>query len=204
MMDPSFGNSAPEIEILREKVVYENNYGQLYDDDVRFSSSNAHGTYVRWVWKVPFSVAVLPLVGESKALLIKSYRHAARKVILEAVKGFGANAADPKTIARAEARQEVGFECSSLEYVGALVADPAFNYHPTHCFLGWGLLTEKGSPEESEVIEGVEEVDIYSTTSLMKSGKLQDPITLILLWQAQQRVGEEYGTPVSRALRDRS
>src|SRR5436190_22243025 len=118
-----------EIRILQEHRVYENAYGELFDDEVEFTSSATVGTYVRWQWKAPYSVAVLAVVGRKYVHLVNSFRHSARRNVFETVKGFGRTDVEPAQQAREELEEELGFVTNELEYLGEAVTDPAFSFH---------------------------------------------------------------------------
>lgn len=85
----------PSIRIVRDRLVYANRYGEPYDDDVEFRPGGVRGRYVRWQWSSMYSVAVLALADPSTALLVRNFRHSARREVVEAVKGFGDDSLSP-------------------------------------------------------------------------------------------------------------
>jgi 8-oxo-dGTP pyrophosphatase MutT (NUDIX family) len=175
---------SPSIHILRDRAVYANRYGDLYDDDVEFRPLGARGRYVRWQWRAPYSVAVLPFSDPQTALLIRNFRHSARREVLEAIKGFGDKARDPAEVAVAELHEELGFSTLSLSFLGITIADPSFAYHPMHCFTATGQIDGPRRPEHSEAIGGAELFPLARTPEALASGEVQDSVTLLLLWQA--------------------
>jgi len=181
----------PAIEIVQDRLIYKNQYGSLYDDNVRFMPSGARGTYVRWNWSASYSVAVLAMPTPDTALLVRSFRHAARREVLEAVKGFGHDSIDPADAARRELSEELGFMADDFEFLGIALTDPAFAYHPMHCFLASGRLIEAPAPELSEAISGPEYFRLRDLPSALATGNLQDAVTLMLLWQAFFRTAGE-------------
>jgi ADP-ribose diphosphatase len=183
-------DQGPHIRIVQERLVYANQYGNLYDDEVKFEPAGAPGRYVRWKWHAPYSVAVLPLADPDTALLIRNFRHSARREVLEAVKGFGVQAREPREIALIELREELGFSADELTFLGVTVADPSFAHQPMHCFLATGRIDSQRTPEASEVIQGVTEFNLARTPQALQTGQILDAVTLLLLWQAHaSRVG---------------
>jgi 8-oxo-dGTP pyrophosphatase MutT (NUDIX family) len=154
------------------------------DDDVEFRPDGSQGTYVRWQWRAPFSIAVLPILDARSALLVRSYRHAARSPILEVVKGSGDEDKAPADVAREELRQEIGYEADIIRPMGSVVTDPAFCFHPMHCFVAWGDCRSPVEPESSEVIVSVEKLHLASIPAFIASGEVSDAVTIVLLWQA--------------------
>jgi ADP-ribose pyrophosphatase len=177
---------APSIRIVRDRMVYANQYGDLYDDEVEFTPLGVRGRYVRWQWRAPYSVAVLPLSDPQTALLVRNFRHSARREVLETIKGFGDGARDPAEVAVAELREELGFSTVSLSFLGVTIADPGFAFHPMHCFTATGQIDGPRSPEHSEAIGAAERFPLARTPEALTSGEVQDSVTLLLLWQAWQ------------------
>ena len=175
------------IKILNEKKVYENAYGSLFDDEVSFTSSGTKGSYVRWSWKAPYSVAILPLVSPSEAVLIESFRHSARKLTIEVPKGFGESDAEPFEVATKELTEETGLRSDNLEYLGVTFADPAFANQPMHLFIAHNCEPGNANHETSEAIVGLKNVRIAANVDLMKS-EVADAISLLLISIAIARV----------------
>ena len=175
------------IRIVRPRMVYGNQFGTLYDDDVEFCPAGVAGRYVRWQWRAPYSVAVLAMGDPSSALLIRNFRHSARREVLEVVKGFGDAERSPAEVARAELSEELGFTAHELKFLGVTVADAAFAYQPMHCFLAEGIRDQVPRPEESEAISGARAFDLAETPEALGHGTVEDAVTLSLLWHAYSR-----------------
>jgi ADP-ribose pyrophosphatase len=178
---------SPSIRIVRDRVVYANGYGDLHDDDVEFRPAGALGRYVRWRWRAPYSIAVLALTEPGTALLVRNFRHSARREVLEVVKGFGDDIRSPDDVAHAELREELGFTAEKLTFLGTTFADPAFAHHPMRCYLAAGHIHGPGAPENSEAIRGIKRFPLTDTPNALRSGDVQDSVTLLLLWQAFHR-----------------
>lgn len=177
-----------EIEIVAENRVYENAYGCLYDDQVRFSASNARGTYVRWEWKAPYAVAVLPILDNGRAILLENFRHSARCRVLEVPKGFGESGVEPHAMAERELREEAGLECEELEYIGVASNDPSFSACPMHLFLAHGCSETSGSQEISEAIVRTHQIPLQALKGLLEIG-ISDTTSLLLILHAREFFG---------------
>jgi ADP-ribose pyrophosphatase YjhB (NUDIX family) len=173
-----------EIRILKENLVYQNGYGSLYDDDVKFYPYGNIGKYVRWKWTAPYSVAVLA-IQNNKAVLIESFRHSAHRVVLETVKGFGEIGVDPIEIASKELAEEAQLK-GSLVKLGVTYTDPAFSYHPMFLFLAMDCEPIPGTAEETEVITRVQSISLSSDISELAQ-KTNDAVTLLLLVLAKDK-----------------
>lgn len=170
-----------EIQIINEVVKYENAYGRLFDDEVLFTSSNIVGNYVRWQWKPPYSVAVLPITSNQEIILINNFRHSARKNVIEVPKGFGREGLDPVEIVKEELLQETGVTSSSFEYLGEVVTDAAFAYHPMHLYIARNCEIGTSAPEDREAINGIEFIPAQKLGEYLTEGTIEDAVTLLLL-----------------------
>lgn len=178
----------PEIKIIKEIMVYENRYGRLYDDQVLFLPQEKHGTYVRWVGKSSYSVAVLPVMKDRRVVLIENFRHAARKTIIEAPKGFGEDGITPLEMAKKELAEELGLEAERWEYLGKVFTDTSFTYHPMQLFIAWDCYqTGAEKHEDSEVIIGRYYYPLSEAPGVVSDLKINDVTTLFMLMAAHQR-----------------
>jgi 8-oxo-dGTP pyrophosphatase MutT (NUDIX family) len=180
------------IQILSEKLVYANNYGELFDDEVAFLPQNSTGTYVRWKWTAPFSVAVLAVDQSGKAYLVQNFRHSARALVTEVVKGFGEEDENPNSTAMRELAEEIQMT-GDLEHFGSIFTDAAFAYHPIHLFIAWDCRKHAGRPEGSEAISRIVSFRL-ETDSAKANQEIQDAVTLVLLKIAVERLGDRENT----------
>lgn len=167
------------IEIRRQRAVYENTYGTLFDDDVRFNPSGANGRYVRWAWKSPYSVAVLAEFQGSFAV-IRTFRHSARQEVYEVPKGFGSRDLSPLQVARMELAEETGLRSLDIRHLGTVQADMAFAAHPMHLFIAHRCISGLSRPEASEVIASVTFVPCADLPSFLRENTPTDAISLLM------------------------
>ncbi|HEX8322057.1 NUDIX hydrolase [Longimicrobium sp.] len=175
--------SDPEIRIIQERLVYESRYGRLYDDFVEFLPQGATGTYLRWEWEAPYSIAVLPILLTGEIILVESFRHSARGTVLEVPKGFGRTGTAPVQIAHEELAEEVGLQSTEIRSAGMIYTDPAFAYAPFHLFVAQGCSGTQARPEESEVIVRSMKYALSEVPGLLAAGTVNDAVTVLLLQQ---------------------
>lgn len=168
------------IDILREVPVYENKFGILYDDDVRFPSGTL-GRYLRFSWTAPYTVAILAVLRNGDVVLLRAFRHAVRRSLLEVPKGFGSSEELPSVAATRELREETGLE-GVTTHLATVYADPGFIREPTHLFLAsqceW---VRKPAHEVSEVLSGPQVFRRIEIKELMSAGAIEDALTALLL-----------------------
>jgi ADP-ribose pyrophosphatase len=174
------------IKITQAQLVYENDYGNLYDDEVVFLPGGYQGKYVRWIWKATYSVAVLPIMSTGKVKLVNNFRHAARKLIIEAPKGFGEKDKTPEEIAKKELQEELGLKSDLFTSLGECITDPSFSYLPMYLFIAWNCIPTEGgpSPEVGEVFSEPIEITLENPQNMVEKDLIHDAVTLLLMWNA--------------------
>lgn len=108
------------IERLAERLVYENAFVRVWDDDVRFPNGET-GRYFRTRWTAPWGVAVAATDGEA-VLLVETHRYGEPRAAWELPKGFGAHGSTPEADARRELLEETGLAAETLEPLGGVGA----------------------------------------------------------------------------------
>lgn len=147
--------NAGEIEIIEEKVVFENRYAKVSNDDVIFPGGN-RGTYLRVSMPTDRSVGVLPVTAEGKILLIRTFRHGARGWGYEIPKGESLAGEDCETAARRELLEETGIKAERLQFAGEFCESPAVFSGRLSCYIGYGCrIADRTSLENTEAIAGV-------------------------------------------------
>lgn len=169
--------SKGEIEIIRETPVYENAFCTLYDDHVAFA--NGEGRYVRFEWKAPYGVVVLPRTVSGDVLLIRTFRHETRSWNWEVPKGFGEQGLTPEQCALKELREETGYTGTFVRELRQLRRN---NYidHIVEVLIE----PDMASATDKEVGESISECRLYpkdQIKALLASEKIHDPLTLFAL-----------------------
>ena len=79
------------------------------------------------------SVCVLPLV-EDNVLFIRQYRHSLSEYMLEIPGGGIRDGEDPRDIAIKELKEETGYSCYSLDYLGKYYPSPGSSNEITYLY----------------------------------------------------------------------
>ena len=115
--EPMSGELPASIRRQRVVSVFQNEYGELFNDEV-VSPSGASGRYLRWRWSFPGVVAVP--VADDRVALVPAYRYPAGAVFLEFPRG-AANAGEPvESAALRELEEESGLSGRSAQLLGTI------------------------------------------------------------------------------------
>ncbi len=160
-----------------------------------FSSSTGEEferTYVR----SPGAVAVVPVLemsGEESVVLVRQFRAALGRSILEIPAGMrDVDGEDPESTAGRELSEETGYRATSLDFLGVLASAPGITDSEVIIYEGRGLTlgdTNRHGPEENHM--DVVAMPLEAALDLVFSGEITDAKTMIgLLMLSEKRRGE--------------
>ena len=133
----------------------------------------------------PGAVAMVPVLDDGRVLLVRQWRTAAGRALLEIPAGTLAPGEDPRDCATRELMEEVGYRPARLTPLYAAFLAPGYSSEQLHVFLAEGLTPESLAHDEDENIEVVPltwaEID-----QLLLDGAFGDSKTLAGLLLAQK------------------
>lgn len=110
---------------------------------------------LREVVEHPGSVAVVPLLSGSEVILIKQYRYAVGRELLEIPAGTLKKGETPVECARRELIEETGYRAKSLKKLGGVYLAPGYSDELIRIYLAEGLEFVGQRVEEDENIRVV-------------------------------------------------
>jgi ADP-ribose pyrophosphatase len=149
------------------RVVYE---GSLIDLVVE-----RWGEHERELVEHPGSVAVVAVDGEGRVVLVRQFREAARRELLELPAGGLEPGERPLETARRELREETGLQDGVWRELGAFYTTPGFCRERMHLFLAEQV--EEGDPQPMGD-ERVEVVRLPVDELERRLGELEDAKTI--------------------------
>jgi len=174
--------SEPPIRRTRERLVHENPYVRVYDDDVRFADGT-DGRYVRIEPAGDGPGAVLLAVHDGRIALVRTYRYPLGAWQWALPRGF-AHATDPLVTARAELEEETGVTDAHLRVVGRVTPDSGVQAHRVAIVLAHVHALPNGGPPDDEVAE-VRWVTLDELEQEIADGAVEDGFTLAALTLAR-------------------
>jgi ADP-ribose pyrophosphatase len=204
--DPARG----EIEIVEERVVWENSLARLYEDRVRLPSRDARGEPVeRERFRLghgrgtTHGVVIVPIAPDDRVLLVRQFRHPVRMWLRELPRGAGTEGEAPEDGARRELREELGCDARELFPLGRVVTDSGQLTGIPHLFAA--RVVEDAAPEreEGEAIDRVYRMRFTELAEACARGEVVDAFTLAaVLRVAPHFDGDRFAWRADAAPRD--
>ncbi len=104
----------------------------------------------------PGGVGIVAITKENNILLVKQFRKAIEKEILEIPAGKLEKGEDPLVCGMRELKEETGYSADEFIYLGFIYPSPGFLNEKTHIYLARGLSKGEASPDEDEYIDVLE------------------------------------------------
>ncbi len=176
-------------EPVSSEVVFRGRLLTIRVDTVQLS--NGH-TSRREVVAHLGAVAMVPLIDSDHVLLVRQWRHAAGRALLEIPAGGLAPGEAPDDCVTRELMEEVGYRPQRLTALGAIYLAPGYSSELLHLFLAEVLTPERLPHDEDENLEVVclswAEID-----ALLRHGEIVDAKSIAGLLLVQQLLRERKG-----------
>lgn len=118
-------------------------------------------------------IAVIAIDAQDNVLLVKQFRKAAEKELLEIPAGGIDAGEDPDTTVLREMREETGYLPRKVKRIGGFYSAPGWCTEYLHLYLVTDLIPSPLSAEDTTEIKLVR-VPVTEITKLIQSGEIQD------------------------------
>ena len=132
----------------------------------------------REVVEHPGAVAVVPLLPDGRIIMVRQYRHAVGKALLEIPAGKLDRGEIPEQCAARELEEETGYACNQLRSLTSVWTTPGFSDEIIHIYAAENLQKKVQNLDEDEFLQ----IEIYSKEQLrqmMQDGSISDSKTII-------------------------
>jgi len=171
-----------ESSSVEEKELFKGKFYSLKRETVHFDSHPPHD----WDLIVhPGAVAVLPILENGNLLLIKQWRRAVKKILVEIVAGLKEEGEDPSSCALREMQEEAGYTAETLTPLFNFYAAPGISNEYVHLFLAKDLVKSSLPGDDHEAIDVIE-VTLSEAMDMIHSGEIQDAKTLCAILRYHQ------------------
>jgi ADP-ribose pyrophosphatase len=134
------------------------------------------------------SAVIVPVLADKTVALVKQYRHAAGKYLLEIPAGSLEKDENPETGARRELEEEVGVTAGKLELLAEFYVSPGFLSEKMFVFLATDLTETKQNLEDDELIE-IKKYTFDQAFEMIRRNEIEDAKTIVGLMLAGGKFG---------------
>lgn len=175
-----------EEKTIATKPIYDGKIISLQVDDVRLPDGKEAK---REIVKHPGAVAVIPVTADGKMIMVKQFRKALEKTIIEIPAGRIEPNEDPKMTAIRELEEETGFGTNDMTYLQSFATSPGFADEIIHVYVAKQLfeIDNPADGDEDEFIDLVT-VTIEEAEALVASGDVFDAKTAFAILYAKHEL----------------
>jgi ADP-ribose pyrophosphatase len=174
----------PEVGVS-EETVYDGKLIKVVKEIVRLPDGRERP---REIVRHPGAVALVPVDENGQLVLVRQYRRAADRVLLEIPAGTREPGEDAERCAQRELREEVGYNAGKVERLGGFYSAPGFCTEFLDCYLLTDLIEGRDDADDDEDIEVVH-LSAEEALEAIRSGEICDAKSIagILMWMALRR-----------------
>lgn len=167
---------------LSSRVGFEGRLVRVRVDEVLTANGRES---VREVIVHPGAVAIVPLHSDGTVSLVRQWRQAAGRVLLEIPAGTLEPGEDPLACAHRELGEEVGLRAGRMERLFASYLAPGYSSELMHTYVAADLEPMVAQPDADEVLEPVR-IPLTEAAAMVLAGELTDAKTVCGLLLAER------------------
>ena len=135
----------------------------------------------------PGATAIIPMLNESRVLLLKQYRHSLREHIWEIPAGTLEPNEEVINCARRELIEETGYSAGQWRKLAKITPVPGYSNERIHIYLATDLKPAEQNLDKDEIIN-VHEVELSEAIEMIKMGEIQDAKSITGLYLMLNRL----------------
>ena len=170
---------------LRSKSIYEGRVVKFSLLDVRLPDGKETQ---RELITHPGAVAIVALDAAQNVLLVRQFRSAAQKVLVEIPAGTLNPGEQPLACADRELQEETGMRAARFEELSGMYTAPGYTTEFIHLFYATGL-SELVLPHDDDEFIEVERVTLAQALGMIERGEIADGKSIAGLLQVARKLG---------------
>jgi ADP-ribose pyrophosphatase len=174
---------------ISSRLAYEGKVFDIRVDEIREDDVE----YKREIVVHRGSAVILPVFDDGTVALVRQYRHAAGKYLLELAAGTLEEGEDPETGAIRELEEEIGVTAGKIEKLCEFYVSPGFLTEKMHVYLATELTETKQNLEEDEILT-IERHTFDQLNEMIRSGEIEDAKTIVGITMASRSHTSERGS----------
>lgn len=160
-------------------------HGRVFDITVENVTLSNGFTVDLEVIRHPGAAAIVPMMDDSRVVMLKQYRHAAGVHMWEIPAGTINGKEAPLECARRELIEETGYSARTWETLGAVAPVPGYSDERIHLFLARDLSPANQALDQDEIIE-VHPLPLDEVVAMITTGEIEDAKTIAGVFLALQ------------------
>ena len=161
--------------MLSSRLLHEGRNFDFLVDEVALPSGRVTQ---RDIVRHPRAVAIVPVLGDGRVALIRQFRYAVEKMLLEILAGTLERGELPLDCAVRELREETGYEAEVIEPLLSCFMAPGYSDEVIHYFVARGLSVVGDDPEMDEDIT-LELHDLGEVRRMIEDNVIEDAKTIV-------------------------
>ena len=169
---------------ISSETVYEGRVFEIRMDQIR----EGEAEYMREVIVHSGSAVIVPLFADNTVALVRQYRHAVGKYLLELPAGGLEGDELPEIAAARELGEEVGVAAKNIEKIAEFYVSPGFLTEKMFVYLATGLTETAQNLDDDEFVE-IERIPFETALEMTGNGLIEDAKTIIGITLAAAKYG---------------
>jgi len=161
------------METLSSEIIYKGKVFDIRIDEIREGDVE----YKREIVVHGGSAVILPMFDDGTVALVRQYRHAAGKHMLELAAGTLEAGEEPQIGAIRELEEEIGVTAGKVEKLCEFYVSPGFLTEKMHVFLATELTETKQNLEDDEILT-IERLAFPTLLEMIRNGDIEDAKTI--------------------------
>jgi len=172
-----------EEKTLTSEMIYEGKILNLRKDIVEVIGNQESE---REIVEHDGGVALCAITDDGKMVMIRQFRQAARRVLLEVPAGKREKGEAPETTAARELKEETGYTAANMELLTKFYSTCGYSEEIIHLYLCTGLVPGETDFDDNEAIDIIE-YEPEELFEMIKTGEIEDAKTIIAVMMANCR-----------------
>jgi ADP-ribose pyrophosphatase len=174
-------------DVLSTRPIYKGKIFDVIESEIRHDEVQ----YKREIVVHKGSAVIVPVFADETVALVRQYRYAAEKFLLEIPAGTLNAGEDPQIGAIRELEEEIGVKAAKIEKLSEFYVSPGFLTEKMFLYLATEFTETKQSLEEDEILS-IERYPFPKAFELIRSGEIEDAKTFVGLVIAGARFGHSF------------
>ena len=160
---------------ISSRLLHEGRHFSFLQDEVELPSGRRTK---RDIVRHPGAVAIVPILPDGRIVLVRQYRYAAGRSLLEIPAGTLEIGEDLQKCAGRELREETGYEAEEMEHLLSCYMAPGYSSEVIHYYAASGL-RDVGDDQEPDENIRTEIFTLDHIVSMIRENIIEDAKTII-------------------------